>query len=110
MIVFQGFGFVALILMVLGQIIAYETAGRLVGTPVSEDVTNGMGMLLAAPVVWFLGRWLNRDAVRLLLDPATGEQVRQSNHHTLFWLRMEWWGLGLALLGSGLLGNSLFGT
>ena len=110
MIVFQGFGFLAPILMVLGQITAYETLQSLTGAQTPENTTNGLGMLLAAPVVWLLGRWLNRDPGRALVDTRTGEQVRLRNRHTLFFLAMEWWGVVLAVLGTVLLANGVLSS
>lgn len=56
-------------------------------------------MLLAAIVVWFLGRYLNSGTGRVVVDQETQEQLILKRTHTFFWLRMEYWAPILILFG-----------
>jgi hypothetical protein len=58
-----------------------------------------VAVALAALVVWFLGRYLNADKGRVLVDPATQETVVLKRTHTFFWLRIEYWAPLLIVLG-----------
>jgi hypothetical protein len=65
------------------------------------DTTTLIGLFLipAGAITWFLGKRMNRNAERTLVDPNTGEPVVIRNHHTLFFVRVEWWGPIMAVLG-----------
>jgi hypothetical protein len=81
-----------LLVAVLGWAIGVGVGGEHFGGPV--------GLLLSGAALWFLGRKLNDPAKdRILFDPQTGEEVRSARRHTLFWLRMEYWGVLVVIIG-----------
>jgi hypothetical protein len=49
--------------------------------------------LLASPVIWFVGRFLNRSKFKLNLDTKSGEQVeiQFKGGHKMFWIPLEYW-------------------
>jgi hypothetical protein len=64
-----------------------------------------LACLVAALIVWPVGRVLNRKGMRELLDTETGERfaVQTGGGHTLFFIPMEYWavifvGLGVVFL------------
>ena len=59
------------------------------------------GLLAAAAANWFVGRRLNSRPGRELLDPRTGERVVLRRVHRLFWIRMEYWSIPVALAALG---------
>ena len=72
--------------------------------------TNVIGffLILSGIVTWFLGKRMNRDRERRLIDPATGEEVVVRNDHSLFSIRVEWWAPVLIVVGGILLVLGLF--
>jgi hypothetical protein len=81
-----------LLVAVLGWAIGVGVGGEHFGGPV--------GLLLSGAALWFLGRKLNDPAKdRILFDPQTGEEVRSARRHTLFWIRMEYWGVLVVIIG-----------
>jgi hypothetical protein len=56
----------------------------------------------AGAACWFLGRYLHGRPGRILMDKATGEEVTIKPNHSLFFIKIEYWGpiffvLGLAV-------------
>ena len=89
MIIWSGWGFltaaVPIALCALGSL-----AGRALGAaPEGANPGTALGALVAAVVIWYLGRWLNRG--------ASSEQIRAghpgplANRHTMFWVPMQYW-------------------
>jgi hypothetical protein len=72
--------------------------------------TNVVGffLILAGAFTWFLGKRMNRDRERRLIDPATGQDVIVRDDHSLFSVRVEWWGPIMIVVGVILLVLGLF--
>jgi hypothetical protein len=58
---------------------------------------------IAGACCWFLGRYLNNRPARILVDQATGEEIRWKPRHELMFIKMEYWGLIFAAIGLVLL-------
>lgn len=97
-VLWQGFGFLAFLVPFLVALVFNLALGPYWDT---HRWPFFVAMLVAAPVVWFLGRFLNNRPGRALLDPKTGQQVTLRKRHSLFWIPMQYW--GIAWLGLGVL-------
>jgi hypothetical protein len=67
---------------------------------------KSLAFLVAAAIVWPLGRALNRKkAERELVDPKTGERVvlQSGRQHALFFVPVEYWAALYLMLGLGFL-------
>lgn len=99
MIVWRGWGILVVfiagaavaLVQVLGNALLGEAAARY------GDRLPALGLLLAAPPIWLLGRRLNGRGARTLVDQETGEQVVVRPNHSLFFVKMEYWAVTLAL-------------
>jgi heme A synthase len=60
---------------------------------------RSIGLLLAALVNWFVGKNLNKNTKRDLIDEKTKEKITIDNSHTFFFINMEWWSIILIILG-----------
>ncbi len=58
-----------------------------------------LALSLSSVVIWLLGRRLNKNNERVLVDPKTGEQVKLVKNHSFFWIKMEYWAIIFLLLG-----------
>lgn len=102
MIIWRGYGIlipiVILTICLMTQysldFIFYEGYYQLQKWPVSSD------LFLSAAIIWVVGKRLNKDCDRFLLDPKTCRELKPKKAHSLFWLRTEYWAPILALLGS----------
>jgi hypothetical protein len=58
-------------------------------------------LAIAGAVVWELGRRWNTGKEQVLVDRATGAEVRLAgDHHRFFFIRMEYWGILLGVLAA----------
>lgn len=91
-VVVIGIGFVA--------VLAGSLVGNVLGLGRETMAIATLGFLVPAGVVtWFVGKRMNRSTERELVDQATGERVIVNNTHSLFFIRVEWWGLIMAVAG-----------
>jgi hypothetical protein len=52
-----------------------------------------LALVLSGAVCWFLGRRLNKPGGKTYIDKETGEEViLQNKRHSLFFIRMDYWG------------------
>lgn len=95
MIVWSGWGILVVLIAGLAAGIGVAAGGT-----AHASLGMGLGAILGAVGIWFLGRRLNGPtSERLLVDPKTGQQVMLRCKNTLFWINMEWWAIVVALLG-----------
>ncbi|MEO9964666.1 MAG: hypothetical protein ABJF11_02685 [Reichenbachiella sp.] len=90
MIVWSGRGYTIPLVFILSAF---------VGVVLIEDV-NLLALTVSATVgifSWVKGRKWNNVAPRLYRDEATGEQVVVKPNHSLFWIKMQYWGIFFGL-------------
>ena len=100
MIIFRGWGAA----VVIGIGFLALMAGALVGNILRLDrdaitVVSAIFLIPAGILTWYVGKRMNRNMDRELIDPSTGERVIVRNDHSLFFIRVEWWGPILAVGG-----------
>ncbi|PXY26198.1 hypothetical protein DI005_07045 [Prauserella sp. PE36] len=96
MIVWSGWGILALVFAMLGAMVG-TLAGLAVGV-VAEPTNFGtaLGLAAAAVAIWFVGRRLNRPKPGF--DERTGERVMLGGRHKLFFVPMQYWGPAVGAL------------
>ncbi len=100
MIFWSGHGYLALVFM----------AAALLGTDfavdfvMGEDYPDNVGMettiagIIAGIGTWVVGKRLNSGEPRHLVDPETGQEVlAPPPYHSLFFIKLQWWGPILAI-------------
>lgn len=106
-IVWSRLGFlgvvVPLVVSVVGTLICDALFGK---DQLAANAVFGVCFMLSAPAVWYLGRRLNSQPNRILIDPATNEQVVLVRKHTLFWMKLEYFAVPVMLLGAFWLSNA----
>jgi hypothetical protein len=103
MLMWRGWGIVVVGIVLIAIFAAALVASSLHIGKDSSSLIMIASLIPAGIATWYVGKRLNRDTVRELIDPRTGEMVRIRSTHDLFFLRVEWWGLILTAFG-------IFGT
>ena len=104
MVIWRGWGILAAVIVLLALIAMELVAEAIQGSGAYQEDTElwaGLGLLLAGAVIYPLGRRLNGGEGRVMVDKQTGQEVVIKSIHSLFFIRMEYW--GLAALAGGLI-------
>jgi cytochrome b561 len=104
LIIWRGWGFLVAVIVLVALIAMELVASALQGEGAYQEETAlwaGIGLLLAGAVIYPLGRRLNGGEGRLMVDKQTGQEVLIKPIHSLFFIRMEYW--GLAALAGGVI-------
>ncbi|WP_010233578.1 hypothetical protein [Clostridium arbusti] len=102
MIIWSGWGFlVAIILFInsfIGELLCrYITGNNEYYQQNSWPLT--VVLILTGVICWFLGKYLNKPNDKVYIDKQTGKEVRLSKTHKLFFIKMEYWGPILVIIG-----------
>lgn len=91
MIVWNGRGYMIPLVFILSAF---------VGVMLIEDA-NLLALAVSLPVgvfCWVKGRKWNNASPKTYRDEATGEQIIVKPNHSLFWIKMQYWGVIFGLL------------
>ncbi len=104
MIVWQGFGFAAIIIPILTYVITVKLLQAVLGVAytASHAWPGALGTMIGAGLVYWLSVVLNKPG-RTLVDPQTGQTVVLQKRHTLFWIPMQYLAAILAVVALGML-------
>jgi hypothetical protein len=76
-------------LMIIGRMLRYF--GLNVFTTESWLPLHSL-MILGAVVSFIVGRLLNRNTIKEVIYEKSGPEILYKPRHTLYWIRMEYWG------------------
>ena len=96
-LVWRGWGIV-----VVGIAFAALFLGGSFGALIGERwLVPGAGIFLipGGVLTSYLGQRINANTTRQLVDPKTGQQVIIRRDHSLFFVKVEWWGPVMAVVG-----------
>ena len=112
MIIWQGWGFLVAV-FVLGCLVFSLIALSLTGNPnvfTEQRWPLGASLIVAAMLSWFLGRYLDKgDKKKYVTYTEKGPLVSKPPRHSLFFIKMHWWGPILVGIGLLVLGNDFLG-
>jgi hypothetical protein len=111
MIIWSGMGFLVAVFVFGCSLIANLITNHLSGGDQYWEQHRwplGASLLASAALCGMVGAALRRKRGRILIDQATGQEVRLGGgNHSLFFVPMHWWGPVLAVLGVALIGVDL---
>ncbi|MEP3387564.1 MAG: hypothetical protein ABJO02_05215 [Reichenbachiella sp.] len=103
MIIWSGRGILTPLILVASIILFISISSEEIGV-----YTFPLSILLAGVSNWFLGKKWNNEPGRIVVDEATGERIELKSNHTLFWIKMEYWGALFGIIGLGQLLRLIF--
>ena len=112
MIVWQGWGVLAVVFGFGGLLAAQQLLNAIGGPGTYESnsaLWGGIGVLIGGAATAALGLRLNRQPGRRLVDEQSGERVELKPKHSLFWIKMEYWGAVLVVVGVIMVAVGLLG-
>jgi hypothetical protein len=99
LLIWKGWGIVVAGIALLAATLAIVIAEWMGASTQGSDVMMAGSLIPAGIATWYVGKRMNRDMDRKLVDPATSQEVVVRNDHSLFFVRVEWWGPILVVLG-----------
>lgn len=94
MIVWSGKGFLSVLVLVVTFVLLTMVLPKGQG-----DIAVIVGFFVAAAFSWFMGKKLNEEEGRTMIDKATGQEIEVKPNHSLFWIKMQYWGFIFGIFG-----------
>jgi len=102
MIIWNGLGFLVAIITFALLLITEYTSEALFKDE-SYYQTHGWPKLIAffvaGVIMWFLGNYLNKKQGKVMIEKETGKEILFKPNHSLFFVKMEYWGPILFVVG-----------
>lgn len=83
-LVWRGWGIVVIAIAFVWLSAALAFAAIVHADTGWSNAIFGLGLIPAGIMTWYVGRRMNRDATRILIDPATGGEVVVRRDHSFF--------------------------
>ena len=94
MIVWSGRGFLSVLVLIACFILFAKVL-----PDGQADYSFILSFFIAGAFSWFMGKKWNGQEGRTMLDKASGQEVIMKPNHTLFWIKMEYWGIVFVVFG-----------
>lgn len=108
MIIWSGRGILTPLILLL-LIVVSSVLSAALSSVEAAIYTMPIAFLLAGWANWHLGNKWNNVPGRIVVDEATGERIELKPRHTFFWIKMQYWGIVLLVMGGINLLMSLIG-
>jgi hypothetical protein len=102
MIIWQGFGFLVAVFAFVFALLAQLASNYITNDENYWDQNRwvlGLALLAAGIVSWYLGRFLARRKARVVIVKETNKEMILENKHSLFFIKMYYWGPILGVIG-----------
>lgn len=97
MVIFRGLGILGLLAFPLGGWLLSTLIGSLFFDGATDRITIATGLFVAAVLLFAWGMWVNVSRPRQRAE--TGRTGPPPNHHTLFWMPVQWVSLVVVAIG-----------
>jgi hypothetical protein len=102
MIVWSGKGFLAVVILVLSFALFANVFPK-----EQEDYAFVVAFFIAGAFSWFMGKKWNHENARTVIDKATGQEIVLKENHSLFWIKLQYWGIIFSAFGLIILAQTL---
>jgi len=93
MIVWKGWGVLALLIPLLFSLLAGSAFDAIYGENLYKNSEWAMplSLSLSSVLLYFVGIKLNNKPGKILIDPETNEQIELKTIHSMFWVPIQYW-------------------
>lgn len=103
MVIWSGWGFLVAVITFTNSLIGELLCRHITGNNEYYQQHSWpftVVFILSGVISWFLGKYLNKPQNdKIYIDKETREEVRLSKKNTFFFIKMEYWGFILPLVG-----------
>lgn len=102
MIVWSGLGFLVPVILIINGIIVDLLCGLITGNSQFYDQNKWpltVVLIITGILCWFLGKYLNKPNDKIYIDKETGKEVQLRKSHRFFFIKMQYWGPILGVIG-----------
>ncbi|MCW8919153.1 MAG: hypothetical protein OQL08_10110 [Gammaproteobacteria bacterium] len=95
MVVWKGWGILALIIPLVISLATGSTLGSYYGENFYKDSTWAMPLVLcvSSVIVFMVGYKINSKLGKIVIDPENNEQIELKTTHSMFWIPLQYWSL-----------------
>ena len=94
MIVWSGKGFLSVLVLVGSFVLFANILPKEQG-----DYAFVLTFFTAGLFSWFMGKKWNEQNARTVIDKASGQEFLIKENHSLFWIKLQYWGLIFGAFG-----------
>jgi len=102
MLIWRGWGFALLFLLIGPMLIGQQAVIAAAGRPYFESnlpLWNGLGLAVGGLCTLLVRLKFLQPKSRELMDVKTGETIILKSHHDIFWIDTKWWSVATLLGG-----------
>lgn len=88
-------GFLVAIIVIINTLLGKAIFGSITGDATYfQDHSWPMAVMfiISGVMSWYLGKYINKPDGKVYIDTETGEKVMFNKKHSLFFIKMEYWG------------------
>jgi hypothetical protein len=94
MVVWSGKGFLSVIVLIFCLFLFVKLMPNEYG-----DYAFVLAFFITGVFSWFMGKKWNAEEVRTVVDKATGQEIILKPNHSLFWIKLQYWGIIFGTFG-----------
>ena len=57
-----------------------------------ENYAFVISLLIAGVFSWYMGKKWYQEETKTGIDKASGQEIQLTPHHSLFWIKLQYWG------------------
>ncbi|MGE6619280.1 hypothetical protein [Bacillus mycoides] len=95
MIIWSGWGFLVAIIVIINTLLGKVIFGSITGDATyfqNHSWPMAIMLIISGVMSWYLGKYINKPNGKVYIDAETGEKVMFTKKHSLFFIKMEYWG------------------
>lgn len=101
-LIFKRKGFLVPVLFILIGVLYVSFEQAVMGEATPENPGWGLWpvFVVTGLALWFLGRRMNADSKRIVIDTETGEEIALDRSHSFFFIKMQYWAIPMLILAA----------
>ena len=92
-IFWEGHGYLAALIPLITFFLYSAIESAFTGSEELSLLALFLPLAVSSFLLWKIGKRLNRKQGRRLIDPETNEEIILKDNHSLFFLKLEYWGI-----------------
>ncbi|MCP1310156.1 hypothetical protein [Paenibacillus tyrfis] len=108
MIIWRGLGILNIVVPVIVYFIVDILLSALGLRSINPRLPLAFVFIVSGVIIWYMGKALNANSGKVLVDVETGQHYKMGTSHSLFFIPMHYWGPVGLVIGFILIVASIF--